>query len=474
MRKINVKTTTGDELMIDEALLGQLRTNLAGQVHGQGDRGYEGAREVFNGMIDRHPSLIVRCTGVADVLQAVRFARSFNLLVSVRGGGHNVAGNAVCEGGIMIDLSPMTSVRVDALRRIARAEGGTTWRTLDRETQSFRLATTGGVVSTTGIAGLTLGGGIGWLARLHGLACDNLLSADVVTAAGELLTASSTEHADLLWGLRGGGGNFGIVTSFEYRLHPVSSVVGGLLIHPVERTKEVLGFIREFSLNAPDALTCHAGLLTLPDGTRAVAFVVGFIGPEDETESALRSLRRFGPPNADMIRPMFYGEMQQMLDASFPPGLHHYWKSSFLATLSDEAVETLVAHFLKAPSPQSHVIIEHLGGAIRRVARDETAFYHRDMLHDLLILGVWTKPDEKEPCINWARDLWHAMQPFCGEGAYVNYLGQEAEEGAARVKSAYAGNYPRLMALKQKYDPTNFFSLNQNIQPGPRNPGTQR
>jgi FAD/FMN-containing dehydrogenase len=474
MGRINVRTTTGDEVMIDEALLAQLRTNLAGQVLGRGDRGYQEAREVFNGMINRHPSLIVRCTGVADVLQAVRFARSSNLLVSVRGGGHNVAGNAVCEGGIMIDLSPMTSVRVDPLRRTARAAGGAPWRTLDRETQSFRLATTGGLISTTGIAGLTLGGGLGWLARLHGLTCDNLLSADIVTAEGEFLTASSTEHADLFWGLRGGGGNFGIVTSFEYRLHPVSSVVGGLLIHPLERAKEVLRFFREVSLDAPDTLTCYAGLLALPDGTRVVAFVVGFLGPEDEAESALRSLRSFGPPNADMIRPMLYCELQQMLDASYPSGLHHYWKSSFLANLSDEAVDTLVAHFLKAPSPQCHVIIEQLGGAIRQVARGETAFYHRDMPHDLLILGVWTKPDEKESCVNWARELWHAMQPFCGEGAYVNYLGQAGEEGAARVKSAYAGNYPRLMALKQKYDPTNFFRLNQNIQPGTRTLGSER
>ena len=467
MGQIDVRMTTGDKVIIEEALLGQLRTNLAGQVLVRGDRGYDESRAVFNGMIDRRPSLIVRCNSVTDVLQAVRFARASNLLVSVRGGGHNVAGNAVCEGGIMIDLSPMTGVRVDPLRRTARAEGGIAWKALDRETQSFRLATTGGVVSTTGIAGLTLGGGIGWLARLHGLTCDNLLSADVVTAEGKFLTASSTEHADLFWGLRGGGGNFGIVTSFEYRLHPVSSVVGGLLIHPLERAKEVLRFFSEFSLDAPDALTCYAGLLTLPDGTRVVAFVVGYLGPEDQAGRALGSLREFGPPVADMIRPMLYSELQQMLDASYPPGLYHYWKSSFLANLSDEAVDTLVAHFLKAPSPQCHVIIEQLGGAIRRVARDETAFYHRDMLHDLLILGVWTKPDEKEPCVNWARKLWHAAQPFCGEGAYVNYLGQEAEESAARVKAAYASNYPRLKALKQKYDPTNYFRLNQNIQPGP-------
>ncbi len=467
MGRINVRTATGDEVMIEEEFLGQLRTNLAGQVLGRGDRGYEEARRVFNGMIDRRPSLIVRCTGAADVIQAVRFARSSNLLVSVRGGGHNVAGNAVCEDGIIIDLSPMISVRVDPVRRTARAEGGVTWRRLDRETQSFGLATTGGVVSTTGIAGLTLGGGIGWLARLHGLTCDNLLSADVVTAEGEFLTASSTEHADLFWGLRGGGGNFGIVTSFEFRLHPVSSVVGGLLIHPVDRAKEALRFFREFSMDAPDALTCYAGLLTLPDGTRVMGFVAGVLGPGDEAERALRSLRRFGPPAADMIRPMFYSEMQQMLDASYPPGLHHYWKSSFLANLSDKAVDTLVARFLKAPSPQCHVIIEQLGGAVRRVGGDETAFYHRDMLHDLLILGVWAQPEEEEPCVNWTRELWHEMQPFYGEGAYVNYLGQGSEEGAERVKSAYAGNYPRLVALKQKYDPTNFFRFNQNIQPGP-------
>ncbi len=462
-----MKTGAGEEVTIEEAALGQLRANLAGEVLSQGDRAYEEARHIFNGMIDRYPALIVRCTGVADVMEAVCFARTHSLLVSVRGGGHNVAGNAACDGGLMIDLSLMSGVRVDPVERTARAEGGVTWRRFDRETQAFGLATTGGLVSSTGIAGLTLGGGFGYLARSCGLSCDNLLSADVVTTDGTLITAGSSEHSDLFWALRGGGGNFGIVTSFEYRLHPVRTVVGGLIIHALERAREAFRVYREFVQEAPDTLTCHAALLTLPDGMQVVAFVIGYIGPETEAEHALRSLREFGPPVADMIRPMSYLELQQMLDASYPAGLRHYWKSNFLENLPDAAVDTLIAHFRRAPSPQSHIIIEQLGGAASRVPRDATAFYHRTMPFDMLLLGVWTKPEEEESCVTWVRDLWQAMRPFFGDGAYVNYLGQEANEGPERVKAAYGANYPRLVELKQKYDPANFFRLNQNIGPVP-------
>jgi FAD/FMN-containing dehydrogenase len=463
---ITIRTAAGDMAGFDEPVLGQLRTMVAGEVLGPDDRGYDDARRLFNASIDRWPALIARPRGVSDVMEIVRFARSHDLLVSVRGGGHNIAGNAVCDGGIMIDLSPMIGVRVDPERRTARAEGGVLWRRFDRETQAFGLATTGGLVSTTGIAGLTLGGGIGYLARLHGLTCDSLLSADVVTPDGMLLAASATEHSDLFWALRGGGGNFGVVTSFEYRLYPVASTVGGLLVYPLERARSALAVYRDFAPNAPDALTCHAGLLTLPDGTRVIAFVVAFVGSAQDAERVMRPLRTLGAPAADTIRPMSYVDLQQMLDASYPARLHHYWKSSFLAHLGDEAIDTLVDRFGRAPSPQCRLILEQLGGAIARAPGDATAFHHRKMVHNLLILGVWTQPEEREQCVRWARDLWAVMQPFAGPGAYVNYMGQEGDEGHERVRSAYGANYARLTRIKATYDPTNLFRLNQNIKPG--------
>ncbi len=466
MGAISIKMRSGQPVAVTETDLGRVRAHLAGELLGPGERGYGEARRVFNGLIDRRPALIARCRSTADVIAMTRFARDHDLLVSVRGGGHNVAGTAVADGGLMIDLSGMTGVRVNPQGGTARAEAGVTWRQFDRETGAFGLATTGGLVSTTGIAGLTLGGGFGYLARSYGLACDNLLSADVVTAEGMLLPASPSEHADLFWGLRGGGGNFGIVTSFEYRLHPVAGVVGGLLIHPIERAKEALRFYRDYTAAAPDTLTCHAGLLTGPDGARVLGFVVSFVGAPAEAEKVLRPLQAFGPPAADLLRPMMYTELQQMMDASYPPGLCHYWKSSFLRGLSDEGMDILIDHFLRAPTPQSHIIIEQLGGAASRVPGDATAFAHRTNPLDLLLLGVSTRPEEHEACRQWAQDLWSAMSPSFGEGVYLNYLSEEAGEGSARVEAAYDRNYPRLVALKRRYDPTNFFRLNQNIRPG--------
>ncbi len=466
MGSVNVKTRIGEAVTVEGTDLNRLRTSLAGEVLEPGDRGYAEARRIFNGMVDRRPALIVRCGSAADVIETTRFAHGHDLLVSVRSGGHNVAGTAVCDGGLMIDLSGMTGVRVNPERRTALAEAGVTWRRFDRETVAFGLATTGGVVSTTGIAGLTLGGGFGYLARSYGLSCDNLLSADVVTVEGALLTASPSQNADLFWGLRGGGGNFGIVTSFEYQLHPLAGVVGGLLIHPIERAQEGLRFYREYAAGAPDALTCHAGLLAAPDGARVLAFVVSFAGTEGEAEKALRPLRAFGPPAADLLRPMAYTELQQMLDASYPPGLYHYWKSNFLRDLSDEAINALIERFLQAPTPQSHVIIEQLGGAAGRIPSEATAFSRRDNPFDLFVLGVGARPEEQDACRQWAQALWSAMRPFFGEGAYLNYLSEETVEEDARVKAAYGQNHARLVALKRKYDPTNFFRLNQNIRPG--------
>jgi FAD/FMN-containing dehydrogenase len=466
MERMRVVHSTGAEGVLEAGALERFSSGFRGEVLRPGDRGYDDVRRVFNAAIEKKPALIARCAGVADVMTAVKFAREHNLLVAVRGGGHNVAGNAVCGGGLVIDLSRLTAVRVDPVRRTARAEGGTTWGILDHETQAFGLATTGGIVSTTGIAGLTLGGGIGWLARSHGLACDNLLSADIVTADGRFLTASSNEHPDLFWGLRGGGGNFGIVTSFEYRLHPVGPLLGGLMLFPSGRGRELLRCYRELTAAATDQLAAYAVLIVHPDAGPVAVVAVCYNGDPGHGRTAIDSLRELGTPVADLIRPMTYGEVQRMLDASYPAGLLHYWKSNFLVGLSGEAIEAMCGHFAAIPSPKCHMAIEHLGGAIRQVDGEVTAFAHRDFPYNLLILGVTTDAAEYEASMRWARGLWEAMRPFCASGVYVNYLGQEGDEGVARVQAAYGpGRYQRLVTLKQKYDPDNFFRLNQNIRP---------
>jgi FAD/FMN-containing dehydrogenase len=411
-------------------------------------------------MIDRRPALIARCAGAADVMAGVQFARAHNLLVSVRGGGHNVAGNAVCDGGLMLDLSPMQGIRVDPAGRTVRAEAGLTWRDFDRETQAFGLATTGGLFSTTGIAGLTLGGGLGWLNGLYGLACDNLLSADVVTADGRLLTASDTEHPDLFWGLRGGGGNFGVVTSFAYRLHPVGPVLAGLLFYPIAKAKEVFRFYREYMAESPDTFRADIGVLTAPDGNLAVGMIPCYVGAVAEGERVIEPLRRLGPV-ADLVRPMTYCEVQTMLDEVLPPGRRNYWKSSFVPDLDDAAIETLIACGQAAPSPTSFLALEPIHGAASRVPPEATAFPHRTAHYSLLILAVWTDPAASVKHIRWARESWEALQPFAAGRVYVNYL----SEGEDRVQEAYGTNYDRLVALKNTYDPTNFWRCNQNIRP---------
>jgi FAD/FMN-containing dehydrogenase len=428
---------------------------------GEGD--YDEARRVWNGMIDRRPALIARCAGVADVIAAVRFARTHELLVSVRGGGHNITGNAVCEGGLMIDLSPMKSVRVDPARRTARAEAGLTWGEYNRETQAFGLASTGGVVSTTGIAGLTLGGGLGWLMGKHGLSCDNLLSADLVTADGQFLTASAYQHPDLFWGLRGGGGNFGVVTSFEYQLHPVSPVLAGMVLHPMAKAREVLRFYRDYARNCPDALTAFAALMTSHEGDPVVAIVVGYIGDLAEGEALVAPVRKFGSPLADTIAPMSYVQLNQMFDAAFPyGGVQRYWKSSFLKQLGNDVLEILIDRAATMRSPMSMVGFFHVHGAATRVDPNETAFGLRSDQWDYDVISQWTDPAESAGHIQWTREFWTAVEPFATGEVYVNHL--DAEEGT-RIRAAYSDNFGRLVALKNKYDPTNLFRLNQNIKP---------
>jgi FAD/FMN-containing dehydrogenase len=452
-------------LALDDATVQDFTAGLRGEVLRPTDEGYDEVRKIHNGMIDSRPLLIARCAGVADVIASVRFARDQQLLVSVRGGGHSVPGFSVCDGGLMIDLSRMRGVRVDTARQTARAEGGATWGDFDHETQAFGLATTGGAARPTGIAGLTLGGGHGFLMRKYGLTCDNLLSVDLVTAEGHLLTASADENADLFWGLRGGGGNFGVATSFEYQLHPVGpTILGGLLIYPLAQAKEILRRYRDLISTAPDELCAYAVLGTLPDGTQAAIFDVCYTGPLADGERLLGSLRAAGPLLADQAGPMPYTALQSIVENINPPGLRNYWKSDYLAQLSDEAIDLLVEHYSSVPAPYTHVVIEHMGAAVSRVGEDETAVSHRDAPHNVVILGIWGDPAQDEPVIDWVRRLWEQLRPFSSGSAYVNY--QMGDEGEDRLRAAYGPEkYERLVALKNKYDPTNLFRLNQNIRP---------
>jgi FAD/FMN-containing dehydrogenase len=449
--------------VLEQPNIETLKASLRGELFQPGEEGYDAARTMYNAMIDRHPALIVRCAGVSDVITAVQFARSRNLLVAIRGGGHNVAGRAICDGGLVIDLSRMKGIHVDPVHCIARAEPGVTWSEFDRETQAFGLATTGGTVSSTGIAGLTLGGGIGWLMRTCGLACDNLVSVDLVTAEGRLLRASATENPDLFWGVRGAGANFGVVTSFEYQLHPVGPLLGGMLIHPFSKARDVLRFYRDVAATAPDELTALAALLTLPEGEPVVAIAPFYNGPMKAGEEVMQPLRAFGPPLADHVGPMSYLQVQTMLDAMMPAGLRNYWKTNFLKDLSDEAIDTLVTYFATVPSALTAAVIEQFGGAVGRIGEDETAFSPRDQRFNLAIASRWTDPAESEKHRQWTRELWDVMQPFATDAVYVNYL---PEDEGDRVKALYgAAKYERLVRLKNTYDPTNFFQLNANIKP---------
>jgi FAD/FMN-containing dehydrogenase len=437
--------------------------------------GYDTARRLWNGAIDRHPACIARCTGVADVVAAVRFARERDLLVAIRSGGHGVGGQALCDDGLVIDLSAMKGVRVDLQARMARAQAGVLWGELDRETQLFGLATVGGIVTHTGIAGLTLGGGIGWLTRKYGATVDNLLSVDLVTADGELMTASESVNPDLFWGVRGGGGNFGIVTSFEYRLHPVGpTVLAGPIFHPLEDAPEVLRFYREFAAAAPNELTTIFELSVAPPlpflpqdvHGKPIVMVGGcYAGSPEDGIDVVRPLKEFGSPIVDLLEPKPYLALQSMFDPFVPHGWHRYWKSVELPPLTDEAIDTLVEHASAFTSPKSYTIVFQLGGALNRVGAEETAYSQRDAAHNVNINAVWTEDDpEPERHMAWARDFFDALESHASGRVYVNFLG---DEGQDRVRAAYGKrNYERLARLKRVHDQTNFFRLNQNIQPG--------
>jgi len=458
--------------MISESTLQEWGTSVRGELFLPNQPGYEEARKIHNAMIDRRPAVIVRCAGVADVIKAVQFARNQGVLVSVRAAGHNVAGISLCDGGMVIDLSGMKGIRVNPGARTARVEPGVTWSELAHELQAFDLAATGGYVGTTGVAGLTVGGGLGWMVRKHGLSLDNLISADVVTADGQLLVTDSAQHPDLFWGIRGGGGNFGIVTSFEFRVHPAGTVLAGLVLHPASKGRESLRFWRAFESKAPEEMTNGALIFTappelpVPDVLRREPIVgMGgvYVGPLDAGERALRPLREFGPPAADIYQPMPYSAAQTMADFLFPRGSYNYWKSSYLKSLSDGAIDTILDFYAKAPSPRTVMVLEHNGdGAMSRVAEDATAFSHRNWPYNFLVTAIWTDAADTEANIRWTREFWAAMQPFLAPAVYVNYLGEVDEQD---IRAAYGGKYARLAALKDKYDPTNFFRMNQNIRP---------
>jgi FAD/FMN-containing dehydrogenase len=458
---------------MDHTAVQKLRAGFQGELLSPDDGGYEEARRIWNGSINRRPALIARCTGTADVMEVVRFARQHELLVSVRGGGHAVAGHALCDDGLLIDLSPMNGCRVDPTKQTAQAGGGALWRHLDRESQAFGLAVTGGIVTHTGIGGLTLGGGIGWLMRKHGLTIDNLLSADVVTAEGDFLIASPDENPDLFWGLQGGGGNFGIVTSFEYRLHPVGpTVLAGMVLYRMVDAPEVLRLYRDFVAEAPEELGTIANLRLAPalpilpeslHGEPVVAIVVCYAGPVEEGERVIKPLRELGSPVLDGVAPKPYLAHQGMFDAAFPHGRHYYWKSAELPPLSDTMIDVLVEQVSGITSPHSSVPVFQLGGAVARVEEDETAYANRAAAHNVNIVAAWEPGDpEPEQHVEWMRAVFSAMEPFAS-GVYVNFL---AEEGRDRVRAAYGPQkYQRLVALKNTYDPTNFFRLNQNVNP---------
>ncbi|MGH2473750.1 MAG: FAD-binding oxidoreductase [Candidatus Limnocylindrales bacterium] len=452
--------TNRDQIAVPD----ELRAPFDGRFLEPGDSGYEDTRRLHNGMIDKRPALIAQCQSTADVIDGVNLGRDAGVEIAVRGGGHGIPGRAVSDGGLMIDLSQMKGVHVDPRRRIVRAEPGLTWREFNRATAVHGLATTGGVVSSTGIAGLTLGGGIGWLMGKYGLTVDNLLSAEIVTAGGEVMTASAEEHPDLFWALRGGGGNFGVVTSFEYLAHPVREVLAGPVVHPLAEGRSALALHREFTASVPDELTVSAALLHAPDGsgTKVAALVPCHCGDAAAADADVKALRAFGTPIADLVTTMPYPIVNTLLDETFPRGALNYWKSGFLTDLSDDAIDVLVDAFERVPSTMTGIFLDHVHGAATRVAPDATAFPHRQNAFSVLLLGQWADPGDTEATIAWVRDTFELLQPHMTGRRYTNFL---AADDAGVMRQDYGDNFERLVEVKRTYDPGNLFHLNHNIEP---------
>ena len=439
-----------------------LAAAMGGPVLTAADPGYDAVRKVWNGMIDRRPAAIARCTGAADVIAALAFARDAGLPIAVRGGGHSFPGYSVCDGGVLIDLQLMKSVRVEPVARRARAEGGVLWAEYDRETQAFGLASTGGMISHTGIAGLTLGGGFGLLCRKFGLAIDNLISADIVTSDGKLRTVSATQEPDLFWAIRGGGGNFGIVTSFEYQLHEVGPMLAGLIAYPLPQALQVLRGLHEVMSSAPDELMVTGALLTTPEGHKAVAVVPCYAGDPAEGERVIAPLKKLGTVAMEKVGVMPYTVAQKLFDESAVPGRRFYLRSNYLETIGDALIETLAGCFAATPSPLNAIVIPSVGGAVSRVAPEATAYYHRQAPYVMSMVNCWLDPSEDQANLEWVRTSWTALTPHLPRRVYVNEL---QEEGADRVRDAYGPAFSRLAAIKRQYDPDNIFRLNQNIPP---------
>jgi FAD/FMN-containing dehydrogenase len=450
---------------LNPALVADLAGAVAGPVLAPGDSGYDAARMVHNGLIDRRPSLIVRCRKTSDVVAALAAARSAGLDVSVRGGGHNVAGRAVTDGGLMIDLAEMKRVQVDPAARTAAAEGGVVWGELNDAAAEHGLAVTGGAISSTGIAGYTLGGGLGWLMAKYGLAADNLLAVELVTADGDVLEVDADSHPDLFWGLRGGGGNFGVATSFTYRLHPVTMVMGGLIAHPIDAAPELLRFYRNAVADCSDDLTVFCGLVHAPDGSgvKLAAMIVFHTGEPDDAERELEPFKTWGSPLMVEVGPMPYPVMNTIIDAAYPAGSLNYWLSSFTRGLPDALIDIMVERFASVPSPMTAILLEHFHGAVTRIGVTETAVPHRDEGWNLLIPSVWMDAAHTEANIAWSRETFAAMRPHFGTGRWLNYLGDDQADDA--IRAAFGPNYDRLVEVKRRYDPDNVFRLNHNIVP---------
>jgi FAD/FMN-containing dehydrogenase len=450
---------------ITAELLEEVRASFSGAVLEPDDDGYEHARRIHNGLIDRRPALIARCQNTADIADALRFAGQQGLDVCVRGGGHNAAGRAVVDGALMIDLQPMKGIYVDRDAMTVRAQGGVLWRELNRETAAHGLATTGGAISTTGIAGLTLGGGLGWLMAKYGLAADNVLAVELVTADGRIVEVTADSHPDLFWALRGGGGNFGIAASFKYRLHPLSTVTGGLIAHPLDAAPEMLRFYREAAAGASDDLTVFAGLVHAPDGSgmKLAAMVVFHTGEPDAADAELAPFKTWGSPAVVAVDRMPYPVMNTLLDAGYPTGSLNYWMSSFSSGISDGMIDVMMERFATVPSPMSAILLEQFHGAVCRIGVTEAAVPHREEGWNLLLPSTWLDPGTTEANIAWTRDTHAALGEHLTERRWLNYLGDD--QGTEAIRGAYGPNYDRLVAVKREWDPENVFHHNHNIVP---------